>query len=198
MGRAGLACLLCACAFAMACGGPASNSAAGGEQKTSGASGVPDDIAAVAHGALGPDGEALAWGDLSMDGRQQVLVVNRLAGAPSTQGDGILVTRMTVVENTSGGWAQILMCDEHLKNGKGYLIGSPGEAISRWKLSFVKDPVKGLILSLTPMGDGSDALGRTLHIRWNPEAMRYQALEPDSDKFSGEISSIEIIHRPLR
>jgi hypothetical protein len=177
-----LACLLCACAFGMGCGSGADKSAAGALAIPA-APAVPDDIAAVAHGALGNEGEALAWGDLAMDGRQEVLAVNRIGGAQGAPNDEIFLTRLTVVENVDGNWSQVLMCDEHLKNEKGYLIGSPGQAISRWKLTFVKDPAKGLMLSLTPMGQGSDAL--------------YQALLSGSEKFAGEVGSPETVQRRL-
>ncbi|HUK29714.1 MAG TPA: hypothetical protein VLV89_01285 [Candidatus Acidoferrum sp.] len=187
---------LCACAFAMACGSPANNS--GGAQKTADASAPPDDIVEVAHGALGRDAEALAWGDLPGDGRKQVLAVNRTGKAEGTPGEEFMFTRMTVAENVSGSWSEVLLCDEHLKNEKGYLIGSPGEAISKWKMSFVKDPSKGLVMTITPMGEGSDAKGKTLHVRWNPAVMRYQAFDPATDKFTGEVASVEIIQRPLR
>jgi hypothetical protein len=188
--------LLCGCAFAMACGGPTNNS--GGTQKTADASVAPDDIVEVAHGALGREGEALAWGDLPGDGRKQVLVVNRTGKAERTPCEDFMFTRMTVVENTSGSWTEVLLCDEHLKNDKGYLIGSPSEAIFRWKMSFVKDPSKGLMMTITPMGEGSEAKGKTLHVRWNPAVMRYQAFDPATDKFTGEVASVEIIQRPLR
>jgi hypothetical protein len=191
-----LACLLCACAFGMGCGSGADKSAAGALAIPA-APAVPDDIAAVAHGALGNEGEALAWGDLAMDGRQEVLAVNRIGGAQGAPNDEIFLTRLTVVENVDGNWSQVLMCDEHLKNEKGYLIGSPGQAISRWKLTFVKDPAKGLMLSLTPMGQGSDALGRTIHVLWNPKAARYQALLSGSEKFAGEVGSPETVQRRL-
>lgn len=188
--------LLCACAFAMACGGPAGNS--GAAPKTAEASTAPDDILDVAHGALGREGEALAWGDLTLDGRKQVLVVNRTGKAEGAPGEEFMFTRMAVVENVSGSWTEVLLCDERLKNEKGYLIGSPSEAIFRWKMSFVKDPVKGLMLTITPMGNGSDTKGKTLHVRWNPAVSRYQAFDPATDKFTGEVANVEIIQRPLR
>ncbi len=191
--------LVCVCALGVACGSPAENSSsAGGAQKPPAAPAVPDDIADVAHGALGSEGEALAWGDLALDGRQQVLVVNRLSGAPGAQDGEIIFTRLAIVEIVDGNWMQVLLCDEHLKNQKGYLGGSPGEAISRWKLSFVKDPGKGLILSLAPMDQGSAAHAKTIRVRWNPQANRYQSLEGNSEHFAGDGSSNEITHRPMR
>jgi hypothetical protein len=151
----------------------------------------------VARGAFGSEGEALAWGDLSLSGDQQVLAVSRLHGAQCGQGDELFFTRLTVAENVGGSWTQVLLCDEHLKNEKGYLGGAPTEIVSRWKLSYLKDPVKGLILSITPMGLGSDALGRTIHVRWNPKVNRYQSFEGSPEHFMNETSSLDIVTRPL-
>jgi hypothetical protein len=190
--------LLCASAFAIACGSTAPNPAAPSAAQTPPAApSVPDEFAAVARGAFGSEGEALAWGDLSLSGGQQVLVVSRLHGTQGAQGDELFFTRLTVAENVGGSWTQVLLCDEHLKNEKGYLGGAPGDIVSRWKLSYVKDPVKGLILSITPMGQGSDALGRTIHVRWNPKVKRYQSLDGSSEHFMNENSSLDIVSRPL-
>jgi hypothetical protein len=191
--------LLCACAFAIACGGPAGNSGGpGGAQKPPAAPAVPDDIAAVARGALGSEGEALAWGDLALNGKQQILVVNRLSVAPGAHGEEIVFTRLTIVENSDGKWTQVLLCDEHLKNGHGYLVGSPTDPVTGWKLTFVKDPAKGLILSLAPMEQGLPAQAKTIRVQWNPKVKRYQALEGGTERFTGEVGSLEIIQRPLR
>jgi hypothetical protein len=192
--------LFCVCAFAIACGGssqtPAAPSAA---QTETSAPSVPEEFAAVARGAFGSEGEALAWGDLALSGDQQLLVVSRLHGAQGGQAGEIFFTRLTVAENKGGHWTQVLLCDEHLKNDVGYLGGAPGEIVSRWKLSFVKDPAKGLVLSITPMGQGADALGKTIHVRWNPnvKVKRYQSFEGNPDHFMAETSSLEIIQRPL-
>ncbi len=188
--------LVCACTFAIACGGPSGS--AGNAQKTPAAPAIPDEITGVAHAALGSEGEPLAWGDLALTGNQQMLVVNRLHGDTSAQGDEIIFTRMTIAENSGGKWAQVLLCDEHLKNSLGYLAGSPNDRVTRWKLTFVKDPAKGLTLSLTPMDLGSPAKEKTIRVRWNPSVKRYQALVGGTDRFGGEIGSIEIIQRPLR
>jgi hypothetical protein len=189
--------LSCACLLATACGPASSPAAPSATQAASAAPSVPEEFASVARGAFGSEGEALAWGDLSVSGDPQVLVVSRLHGAQGGQGDDIFFTRLTIAEKVGSGWTQALLCDEHLKNGKGYLGGAPSEIISRWKLAFVKDPVKGLILSLTPMGQGSDALGKTIHVRWNPNAKRYQSFEGSPEHFMAETSTLEIIQRPL-
>jgi hypothetical protein len=191
--------LVCACALAISCGGPATDSGtAGAAPKTTAAPTVPDDIAAVARGAFGSEGEALAWGDLALAGKQQVLIVSRVRGSQGATGDEIYFTRMTVAENADDKWTQVLLCDEHLKNPSGYLGGIPRDAISRWKLSFVKDPAQGLVLSITPMDlNTSAALGRTVRVRWNPKAKRYQSLDANSEHFLAEGSSNEIIQRPV-
>ncbi|MFZ0821534.1 MAG: hypothetical protein WAM91_15815 [Candidatus Acidiferrales bacterium] len=190
--------LLCACTFAIACGGPAPTPAPGASNATpASAPAVPEEFAAVARGAFGSEGEALAWGDLSLSGSQQVLVVSRLHGAPGAQSDELFFTRLAIGENDGGHWTQVLLCDEHLKNEKGYLGGAPGDIVSRWKLSYVKDPVKGLVLSITPMGLGSDALGKTIRVRWNPKVKRYQSLDGSSEHFMNETSSLDIVQRSL-
>jgi hypothetical protein len=193
-----LAGLICACGFAVACGTTAPSPGAPSDAQTaSAAPSAPEEFASVARGAFGSEGEALAWGDLALSGDQQVLAVSRLHGAQGGQGDELFFTRLTVAEKVDGSWTQVLLCDEHLKNEKGYLGGAPGDIVSRWKLSYVKDPVKGLILSLTPMGQGTDALGRTIHVRWNPAVKRYQSLDGKSEHFLNETSSLEIVSRPL-
>jgi len=190
--------LFCVCALPTACGGPAENSgSSGGAQTAPQAPAVPDDIAAVARGALGSEGEALAWGDLAIDGMQQVLVVNRLSRASGAQGEGIVFSRMTIVENDDGNWMQVLLCDEHLKNQHGYLVGAPSEPVTQWKLAFEKDPKKGLILSITPEGQSPGEAVMTLRVRWNPAVKRYQALKPGSELFRGETSSLEPVHRRI-
>ncbi len=191
--------LLCVCALSIKCGSPVNNSgSAGGSQNQGAALAVPDDIAAVARGALGREGEALAWGNLALNGNQEVLVVNRLGSAAGAGTDEIIFIRMTIAENIDGNWTQVLLCDDHLKNSSGVLAGSPNDAVSRWKLSFKKDPEKGLILSLTPMDPDSGALSKTIHVRWNPLLKRYQSFEGSPEHFANEVFPHEIIQRPLR
>jgi hypothetical protein len=77
-----------------------------------------DEARGVAEASLGKQAEVLAHGNLALNGREQVLVVNRFSTEASKSAGGaspspILVTRAAVLENNGGKWSQILLCDEH-------------------------------------------------------------------------------------
>src|ERR1700722_5054543 len=109
----------------------------------------------VAEASLGKQSEILARGDLALTGREQLLVVNRIASAApvnreSASSSPIYIMRAAVLEKNDGKWSQILLCDEHLKNPNGYLGGSPKTRITGWQLKYRKDPRLGLEMSFTP------------------------------------------------
>ena len=96
----------------------------------------PDEAREVADASLGKQAEILARGNLAQNGREQVLVINRFsAGAQaskeSASSSPIFVTRAAILEKNDGKWAQVLLCDEHLKNPKGYLGRFPRGARER-------------------------------------------------------------------
>jgi hypothetical protein len=167
---------------------------------------VPNAARGVAEAALGKAAEILAKGDLAQDGREQLLVVNRLSGgsaavAAGSRPSAIFVTRAAILENNDGKWSEILLCDEHLKNPRGYLGGSPAGRISGWRLEYSQDPKAGLQMKFTPAEnfnagqgnvDQSSAPKRaSLEVRWNRSAKRYQTFDQSHERYLSEVPSLE-------
>jgi hypothetical protein len=174
---------------------------------------VPDPARGVAEAALGKSAEILAKGDLAQDGRDQVLVVNRLSGgsaevAAGSNISGIFVTRAAILENNDGKWSEILLCDEHLKNPRGYLGGSPKGRISGWRLEYSQDPKTGLRMNFTPAehfnagqgdaGQSSRPDRPTFAVRWNKSAKRYQTFDQSHERYLSEVPSLETPESTLR
>ena len=166
-----------------------------------------DEVRGVADASLGKQADILARGNLAQNGREQVLVVNRFSGGEKkSTGDAnasaIYVTRAAVLEKNDGKWSQVLLCDEHLKNPDGYLGGSPVPRVSGWQLEYRQDPKEGLEMTLTPAGviDAAEANSgqtygqkfRTLDVRWNKSAKRYQTYDQSHERFLSEVPSLDI------
>src|SRR5712675_1145086 len=84
----------------------------------------------IAEAVLGKQAEVIAHGDLARNGSEQLLVVNRFdstarAKVQPAHSTAIFVTRAVIVEKNDGKWTELLRCDEHLKNPRGYLAGAP-------------------------------------------------------------------------
>src|SRR5580704_6652150 len=101
---------------------PASPGAAPGAPATPA---VPDEVQKAAETALGSDTEVLLYGDLAKNGSRQILAVNRIKGTPQVAMPGTVITRGVILENIGGTWKEILRCDEHLENPKGFLGNIP-------------------------------------------------------------------------
>jgi hypothetical protein len=163
---------------------------------------VPPEIAAVAAATLGRGAEVVAFGDLAHNGRQQVLVANRAAGAdPVAKGaePGLRFTRAAVFEQAGTKWSEVLRCDEYLKNPNGYLGGIPLVPVAGWRLEFSKqsgDQERELLF--TPLRDSGGASMSTVAVRWNPAANRYQSVDSKSGGFFAEVPSLETPVSPLR
>src|SRR5713226_1848791 len=112
-----------ALALLAACSQPAPPRSAEAETKPA-APAIPAEISSVAQSVLGSEAEVMVYGDLARTGQQQVLVINRLARAPTGTVPGNLVTRVVVAEQSGGKWKEVLRCDEHLKNPEGFLGGT--------------------------------------------------------------------------
>jgi hypothetical protein len=160
----------------------------------------------VAEASLGKQSEILAQGDLALNGREQLLVVNRIAGAApanreSASPSPIYILRAAVLEKNDGKWSQILLCDEHLKNPNGYLGGSPKTRIMGWQLEYRKDQKLGLEMSFTPAtkfgventsaDEGSEDKQPTFDVRWNNNTKRYQSFDKSHERYLGEVPSLE-------
>src|ERR1700686_4475788 len=153
----------------------------------------------VAEAVLGKQAEITAHGDLARNGLEQLLVVNQFGKAESGEGgpgnpSAIYVTRAVIVEKNNGKWAEVLRCDEHLKNPGGYLGGSPAAPVTGWRLEIRPDTDQGLELRFTPAGAGeerpSDAVGvgsRTIVVRWNTRVKRFQSLDQSHKGYLGEV-----------
>ena len=189
--------LICVSVGIVGCDAPAKNPAADSSAPKPNASAVPDDIFSAAKGALGGETEVLAWGDLALNGRQQILAINRLNKPEANTGSGAVFTRLAILENDGNQWKEILLCDAHLKNSNGFLGGTPTAAISEWRLQFEKNPKRGLLLFLKPFNQGPTVRDQTIAVRWNPEVKRYQAMDANYETFIGENPALEEIHRKL-
>jgi hypothetical protein len=159
---------------------------------------IPPDIQKAAETALGSEAEVLVFGDLAKTGRQQILAVNRLKSTPPGIAPGTLVTRAVILENDGDAWKQILLCDEHLKNTKGYLGGTPLAPVNGWRLQYEQDDKKGLQLYFTPLVPPKGAHLMPVGVRWNPPAKRYQSLDRTFENFLGELQTLETPESQIR
>src|SRR5271168_2167630 len=104
---------------------------------------VPDEIQKAAETALGSETEVLLYGDLAKNGARQILAVNRMKMTPQVTMPGTVITRGVILENIGGTWKEILRCDEHLENPKGYLGNIPLAPVNGWRLQYEQDNDKG-------------------------------------------------------
>jgi hypothetical protein len=112
---------------------------------------------------------------------------------------GILFTRLVVAENDQGKWKEVLRCDEHLKNPKGFLGLTPLVPVSGWRLQYEQDAEKGLQLyftSLQPATGGAHV--SPIGVRWNPDTKRYQSLDRSYQHFLNEVPALGTLPSHLR
>jgi hypothetical protein len=150
----------------------------------------------VAEAALGNHAEVLEHGDLARNGLEQILAVNRMAKTQRGNGDSggpapILILRAAILEKNGGRWAEVLRCDEHLKNPNGYLAGSPAARVSGWRLAYRTDAWRGLEMNFSPADADMDTQGRAVVVRWNTKAKRYQSLDASQDRYLSEVPTVE-------
>jgi hypothetical protein len=166
---------------------------------------VADEARGVAESALGKQAEILARGDLALNGREQLLVVNRVSKRAESGGGGanppIFVTRAAILEQIDGKWSEVLLCDEHLKNPSGYLGGSPVGRATGWRLEYTQDAKEGLEMKFTPAEKfdaasanadrNSEQKFPAFDVRWNKNAKRYQSFDQSHERYLSEIPSLE-------
>jgi hypothetical protein len=167
---------------------------------------VADEAREAADASLGKQSEILAQGNLARNGREQVLVVNRLSeGARANSGckspAAIFVTRAAVLEKNGGKWSQVLLCDEHLKNPNGYLGGSFAARVTGWRLEYNQDAKNGLEMRFTPAervdavnmnaDEHPEAKNTTFDVRWNKDTKRYQSFDQSHERYLSEVPSLE-------
>jgi hypothetical protein len=146
---------------------------------------VPDDIQAGAQSLLGNETTVLLNGNLAQNGKQQFLAANVV---PKTSKNnniaGTVITRAVIAQNEDGQWKEIFRCDEHLKNAKGFLGGTPMSDVAGWRIAYEQDPAKGLALYLTPLkGVDDPAHSLPIGVRYNPQTKRYQSLDRTYEHF---------------
>jgi hypothetical protein len=179
-------CVLCAGAIGCGTSGdqPAQTAAKPAEPA------IPDDVQAAATALLGKDTTVLIYGDLAKTGTRQLLAVNLVPKTPKDTVAGTIITRAVIAEDTPEGWHELVRCDEHLKNAKGYLGGSPIEPVSGWKIQFEKTDVQGLNVYLIPIKGTLDPHVLPLALRWNSAVKRYQTLDRNYEHFLPEVATL--------
>ena len=179
------------------CGAEAPKPAAQAESKPA-APAVPEEIQSAAESLLGSQAQVLVFGDLAKNGKQEFLAANIVPKTPTNNLPGTIVTRAVVVENNDGKWAEVLRCDEHLKNQKGFLGRTPLTGITGGRLQFEQSDVKGLELYFTPLKGTIDTHVQPIGVRWNPKTQRYQSLDPTYEQFLIEAPTIEAPRSTIR
>jgi hypothetical protein len=160
---------------------------------------VPDDIQKAAERSLGSETEVLLYGDLAKNGEQEVLAINRMKQNPKGGAPGTVVTRAVILQKDAGGaWKEVLRCDEHLENPKGYLGNIPLAPVNGWRLQYEQDAQKGLQLYFTPVADPKGARALPIEVRWNTKVKRYQSLDRNFENFLGELPSLETPESQIR
>src|SRR5712692_424111 len=117
---------------------------------------------------------------------------------PQPAAEAKAATPAVLVENNDGKWMEILRCDEHLKNEKGFMPGTPIGGVTGWRLAFEQDPEKGLALYFTPLKGAVDTHTLPIGIRWNPGTKRYQSLDRSYEHFLTESPTLNTARSSLR
>ena len=159
---------------------------------------IPPDIQSAAEGSLGSETTVLAYGDLAKTGTQQILIANVLPKTPKDNITGTIVSRAAIVEKQGTNWVQIFLCDEHLKNSKGYLGMTPIDPVTAWRVQHEQDPVKGLTVYLTPVKGMPDTHVLPIGVQWNPKTKRYQSLDRSYQQFLVESPALSNVRTRLQ
>jgi hypothetical protein len=170
------------------------------------------EVSQVAVSVLGNQAEVVAQGDLARNGKEQLLIMNRLQRTTSPPASPqpkrkpeIYITRAAILEKNGEKWTEVLHSDEHLKNPSGYLVRGQATA---WKFEFNLDRQRGLELRFTSANRfdiGDVYAGRKLDgdtptfvVRWNEKVKRYQSFDSTEAKFLSEIPMLETPQSILR
>lgn len=168
--------------------------------------GVSPELQGVAVQLLGSGAEVVASGDLAGNGKRQVLVIDRSltqaagsAAGSSGVDSGIVFSRAAILEQRGSKWNEVLLCDEFLKNPKGFLAGTPLSQVTAWRLQIGSHTGNAKIaeFDFTPLQpDGSGHLPTM--VRWNRSAERYQSFDSNAKQFLNEAMSLETPRSELR
>ncbi len=159
---------------------------------------IPEEVQDATKSLLGSQAQVLLFGDLAKTGKQQFLAANVVPNTPKSTVAGTVVTRAVIAENEDGKWVELVRCDEHLKNGKGYLALTPLQAVSGWKLQYENSAEQGLSLYLTPVQAGTSGHTLPIAVRWNSATKRYQSMDYSYTKFLNEAPTLENPRSTLR
>jgi len=159
---------------------------------------VPEEIQSAAKALLGSETQVLLFGDLARNGQKQFLAANVVPKTPTNNLPGTIITRAVVVENNDGKWTEVLRCDEHLKNPKGYLGLTPLTPITGWRIQYEQTEDKGLELYFTPLKGTVDSHVLPIGVRWNTATKRYQSLDRNYEHFLVENPNLEAPRSSLR
>jgi hypothetical protein len=159
---------------------------------------IPEVVQDAAKALLGSDAQVLLVGDLAKNGKRQFLAANVVPKSPKNNVPGTVVTRAVIAQEEDGKWTELLRCDEHLKNSKGYLGLTPLEPVNGWRLQYEQSAEKGLQLYFTPLKANGDTHVLPVGVRWNPETKRYQSLDSSYQHFLGESASLQNVRSTLR
>jgi hypothetical protein len=159
---------------------------------------IPDDLQKAAEQSLGSETDVLLFGDLSKNGKQQVLAVNKVKALPPGVARGNAIIRAVILEKDGNAWKEVLRCDEHLENPKGFLGGTPLAAVSGWRMQAEQDPTKGLLLYFTPLAPPKGGYAVPVEVRWNPKVSRYQSMDRSFENFLNELPALETPESQVR
>jgi hypothetical protein len=199
-GRIPLKSLLAVLSFATflgGCGADAPKPAARTETKPAEPA-IPEEFQLAAKAMLGSETQVLLFGDLAKNGKQELLAANVVPKTPTNNLPGTIVTRAVVAENADGKWAEVLRCDEHLKNQKGFLGLTPLTSVTGWRLQYEQSEEKGLQLYFTPLKGTTDSHVLPIGVRWNPATKRYQSLDRTYEHFLLESPTLQDARSTLR
>ena len=178
--------------------GAAPNADATGSTTVPATPAVPDEMQKAAEKSLGAETDVLLFGDLSKTGTQQILAVNKIKALPPGVPRGNVITRAVVLEKNGTSWKEILRCDEHLENPKGFLGGTPLAPVNGWRMQAEQDPDKGLLLYFTPLQAPKGGYAVPVEVRWNAKAKRYQSMDRTFENFLGELPALETPESQVR
>jgi hypothetical protein len=181
----------------------ASQSAAPADEAASSVASAEAEARGIADASLGKQAEILDRGDLAQNGREQLLVVNRLSDATGrvagagTKGT-VIVSRAVVLEKSEGKWREIFRSDEHLKNPYGYLVAASSTG---WQLVAGRDSSGALEMEFSRAtiadamnvhtGERGEAKSLPFVVRWNTKKNRYQAYDRSQKRYLNETTALE-------
>jgi len=185
----------------VACGGtePAKEATPAAAEAKPAPPATPPEIQAAAELSLGSEVTVLRHGDLAKTGKTHILAANLLKATPTGVAPGTLFTRAAILVQRDGDkWQEVFRCDEHLKNTKGFLGGTPLASVTGWRLQHEINDEHGLTMYFTPIAQPASGGIRPIGVRWNPKTKRYQSLDRNYENFLAEVSALEKPESVLR